>query len=237
MLKYMKYTKLLLVFLMISLCSCNHKESVEIDLENSATIINEQTTNETIVSTTTDIKNNTTAETTMGTTTEATVAAIESSDYNQYFKAIEYVCYKLWNGYYKDPYDVFNGSEHIIYDNEIDFFMNNVSKIENSTLGEITDKQDLIVKSKDVFIEVLGQDFIDQVEADYCVKNGVKLAIVERTTPVYYIEYYDEYDIWYIYPCMPSGKLEDGSGLDRIYEWGAFLMVRGRDGKIIACRF
>lgn len=234
----MKRTEYLLVFLMIFLCSCNHKESVEINLENSATIVNEQTTKEITLSTTTDIAKNTTAETTMSTTTETTAVATESSDeYNQNFKAIEYVCYKLWNGYYKDSYDVFNGSEHIIYDNEIDFFMDNVSKIENSTLGEITDEQDLIIKSKEVFIEILGQDFIERVEADYSVKNGVKLAIVERRTPVYAVEYYDEYDIWYIYPCMPSGKLEDGSGLDTIYEWGAFLMVRGSDGKIVACRF
>ena len=163
----MKWTKYLLVFLMIFLCSCNHKESVEINLANSATIVNEQTTKEITVSTATDIAKNTSAETTMSTTTETTAVATESSDnYNQNFKAIEYVCYKLWNGYYKDSYDIFNGSEHITYDNEIDFFMDNVSKIENSTLGEITDEQDLIIKSKEVFIEILGQDFIERVEAD-----------------------------------------------------------------------
>lgn len=222
---------------MIFLCSCNHKKSVEINIENSATIVNEQTTKETTISTTTEVTDSTTDATSFTTTKSTDITTKSNDDYNQIFKAVEYICYNLWNGYYKDSYDIFNGSEHIIYDNEIDFFMDSVSKIENSTLGEIIDEQDLILKSKEIFIEILGHDFIERVEADYTIKNGVKLAIVERTTPVYSVEYYDEYDIWYICPLMPSGKLEDGSPLVTLYEWQAFLMVRGSDGKIVACRF
>ena len=243
----MKWTKhiLLLVFSMLFLCSCSHKENTGNKIEVDTTIVNEQITTETSAiittitaktTTTTTTETNITSETT--TKTDTTTVATESDDeYSQIFSAVEVVCNTLLNGYDKEPYDIFNDTEHIIYDNEIDFFMDNVSKIDNSTLGEITDEQDLISKSKEIFIEILGQDFIERVEADYYIKNVVKLAIIERTTPLYYVDYCDESDIWYIYPCMPSGKLEDGTGLDTIYEWGAFLMVRGSDGKIVACRF
>jgi hypothetical protein len=206
---------------MLFLCSCSHKENTEsiIDIDKTATEI-------------------TTVETTESTVVEKTSVISESNDENnQIFNALECVCNQIMNGYDKEPYDIFNGTEHITYDNEIAFFMANVSQVENSTLGEITGEEDLIEKSREVFIERLGQDFIESVEADYTIKNGVKLAIVERRTPVYYVEYCDEVDIWYIYPCMPVGKLEDGSDFCPIYEWGAFLMIRGSDGEIVGCRF
>lgn len=241
----MKWTKHILIFSMLLLCSCSHKESTENKIEIDTTIANEQVTTETSAMITTTTKKTTTTtitetniapETT--TKTDTTTITTEGDDeYSQIFNAVEIVCNTLLNGYDKEKYDIFNGSEHIIYDNEIDYFMDSVSKINNSTLGEITDEQDLISKSREIFIEVLGQDFIDRVEADHIVRNDVKLAIVERTTPLYRVDYCDEVDIWFIYPCMPSGKLEDGSGLDTIYEWGAFLMVRGSDGRIVACRF
>lgn len=232
--KNMKWKKhILLVFSMLFLCSCNHNENTENKIEIDTTISNEQITTETLAIITTI-----TTKTTTTITTETTTIVTESNDeYTQIFNAVEVVCNTLLNGYDKEPQDVFNGSEHIIYDNEIDFFMDSVSKINNSTLGEITDEQDLISKSREIFIEILGQDFIDRVEADYSIKDGVKLAIVERNTPLYYVDYCNEAGIWYIYPCMPSGKLEDGTKFNTIYEFGAFPMVRGRDGKIVACRF
>lgn len=78
---------------------------------------------------------------------------------------------------------------------------------------------------------------IDKVEMDYVIKNGVKLKIVERDTPLYKAEYCNEVDIWYVSPRMPSGKLEDGTFVETLYKWPAFILVRGNDSKIVGCRF
>lgn len=72
---------------------------------------------------------------------------------------------------------------------------------------------------------------------DYVIKNGVKLKILERDTPLYKAEYCNEVDIWYVSPRMPGGKLEDGTFVETLYEWPAFILVRGNDSKIVGCRF
>ena len=229
----MKWTRhILLVLSILFLCSCNNKENTSSKIDTNTAEVTGQ-----ITSDTTSIITTVTTTLTTKITTETPVVNESIEESEQIFNDIECVCNQVFNGYINEPYDIFNGTEHITYDNEIEFFRAEVSKVKNSTLGEITDEQDLISKSREIFIEVLGQNFIASIEADYTIKNGVKLAIAERTTPLYYVEYCDEEDVWYIYPCMPSGKLEDGTGFITPYENGTFLMVRGSDGKIIGCQF
>ncbi len=141
------------------------------------------------------------------------------------------------NGYHPGPYNIFDGTNYINYDNEICFLVDEVSKVPNDTLGPITDEDDLIAKSRDVFIATLGQDFIDRVEADHIERNGKMVAIIERHTPLYSTQYYEEYDVWRISPCLPSGKTEDGKTFDTIFDNPPFLIVKGNSGKIIGCRF
>ncbi len=139
--------------------------------------------------------------------------------------------------YYDEKYNIFDGTNYINYDNEICFLVDQVSKVPNDTLGAVADEADLIAKAKEVFIAVLGQDFIDRVEADHIERNGEMLAITERINPTYITQYYEEYDVWWIRPCLPSGILEDGSHADTIFDNPPFLIVKGDSGKIIACRF
>ena len=123
------------------------------------------------------------------------------------------------------------------YDNEICFLVDQVSKVPNDTLGAVADEADLIAKAREVFVAMLGQEFIDRVEADHIECNGQMLAITERINPTYITQYYEEYDVWWIKPCLPSGILEDGSHADTIFDNPPFLIVKGDSGKIIACRF
>lgn len=231
----MKLTKYLLIFSLLSLCSCNQKENTESKTEstakNTTAAITEQITTETA-----EITTAATEETTPVPVTPA-IKDVDNDEYNRRFDAIKIFYKEYYGSFYDEPYKVFNGYEHITYNTEVDFFMDNVSRVENTHLGKITDEQDLISKSRDVFIQVRGQEFIDRVEAEFAERDGEKLRITERQSPIYDVEYYDAADIWYIYPDMPRGVLEDGSLYEPLYEFGSFLLVRGSDGEVIGSRF
>lgn len=232
----MKAIKYLPFLLLLLLCSCGMAEGTEVTEEIETSSVIEPTTTQTSSTACTTASSAQTTVTTVTTTTAETSTAsttAEDTEYMQNFEAVEFVR----GNYFTDPYPVFDGTETTVYENEIDFYIKFASKLENNVLGTITDEQDLTAKSREVFISVLGQDFIDKVEADYYEIDGVKLKFIERTTPVYYVKYYEEYDVWYIVPYIPNGTLENGKRLDRIYEWPPFMIVRGSDGKIIGCRF
>ena len=199
------------------------------------------TTAETATSATTT-KAATTAET--ATTSAETTTAETSSPAHQTIDRKVEVDEETFNAvafveqnYYDEKYNIFDGTNYINYDNEICFLVDQVSKLPNDTLGAVADEADLIAKAREVFIAVLGQDFIDRVEADHIERSGEMLAITERINPTYITQYYEEYDVWWIRPCLPSGILEDGSHADTIFDNPPFLIVKGDSGKIIACRF
>ncbi len=221
----MKKYSFIFIAILILLCSCSNKADV-------ATVSEQQ-----IIETSKIVPATSSFTTTSSVVTTSEMADIASKTGEDVFEAIEYVCNERWNGYFKEPYTIYNGTNYITYNNEIDFFMNNVFRIKNSTLGKIDSEQDLISKARSVFIEVLGQDYIDRAEAEYIDRNGVKIAIETRTNPVYNVAYYNEYDVWYISACMPSGVTEDGDKFATIQDNPAFLIINGNNGKIIGCRF
>jgi len=225
----MKRYSFICILILIIFCSCSNKTDVA--------DVSEQQITETSDTVSSISSETTTAVSTVATDTDSEMIETENKADEDIFEAIAFVCNERWNGYDKEPYTIYNGTDYITYDNEIDFFMNSVSRIKNNTLGKIDNEQDLISKARKVFIEVLGQDYIDRAEAEYLDRDGVKIAIAERTTPVYNIAYYEEYDIWYINACMPSGVTEDGHTFATIHDNPAFLMIRGSNGKIIGCRF
>lgn len=217
----MKRYSFICILILIIFCSCSNKTDV-------ADVSEHQITE------TSDTVSAISSETT---TADSETTETENKADEDIFEAIAFVCNERWNGYDKEPYTIYTGTNYITYDNEIDFFMDSVSRIRINTLGKIDNEQDLISKARKVFIEVLGQDYIDRAEAEYLDRDGVKIAITERTTPVYNIAYYEEYDVWYISACMPSGVTEDGHTFATIHDNPAFLMIRGSNGKIIGCRF
>ena len=209
-------------------------ETVTTAMQNAETT--STTTAETATSATTT-KAATTAE------TETTAAETSSPAHQTIDRKVE-VDEETFNAvafveqnYFDEKYNIFDGTNYINYDNEICFLVDQVSKVPNATLGAVADEADLIAKAREVFIAVLGQDFIDRVEADHIERNGEMLAITERINPTYITQYYEEYDVWWIRPCLPSGILEDGSHADTIFDNPPFLIVKGDSGKIIACRF
>lgn len=222
------------------LCGCSDKaESSAGSASNEISVTENTTAIETNAATTTKTTTTSAETTTVPETIAETSAAVHQTIERKIevdedtFNAIVFV----ENGYHPGPYNIFDGTNYINYDNEICFLVDEVSKVPNDTLGPIADEDDLIAKSRDVFIATLGQDFIDRVEADHIERNGKMVAIIERSTPLYITQYYEEYDVWRIRPCLPSGKTEDGKTFDTIFDNPPFLIVKGDSGKIIGCRF
>lgn len=87
-------------------------------------------------------------------------------------------------------------------------------------------------RAKTVFIEFIGQEFIDELESDYYEKNGQMLRL-ERNAPPYRCIYYDEYDVWAVTAVLRSGKLEDGTSLEHTGE-SPYVLIRGKDGALLA---
>ena len=87
-------------------------------------------------------------------------------------------------------------------------------------------------RAKTVFIESIGQKFIDELESDYYEKNGQMLRF-ERNTPPYRCFYYNEYDVWVVTAVLRSGKLEDGTSLEHTGE-SPYVLIRGKDGALLA---
>jgi hypothetical protein len=87
-------------------------------------------------------------------------------------------------------------------------------------------------RAKTVFIESIGQKFIDELESDYYEKNGQMLRL-ERNTPPYRCFYYNEYDVWVVTAVLRSGKLEGGGSLEHTGE-SPYVLIRGKDGALLA---
>lgn len=242
-----KYS-IMLIALPVLLCACGRQvevaevspqtteASAAVTSETAATTeaaaMTEATTSEKMTETSETVPPTSPAETTIPESTED--AGMTDAEI---YAVIEYVCEEGWIPYSKEPCIIFDGTDYITYDNDIAFYMDGVSKLPDSTLGQIESEQDLIAKAREVFIARLGQDFIDRAEAEYVERDGERVAIAARTTPVYKVQYYDKYDVWYIRPCMPSGTTADGKDFVTLLDNPPFLIVNGSDGKIIGCRF
>lgn len=116
-------------------------------------------------------------------------------------------------------------------DDHVDYLMNTAKYISEEPLGSIADNEDAIEKARAVWIEYLGSDYIENIESDYIEVNGEPMHY-ERENPPYKVNYYDEYDVWFVKPIYPSGIREDGvcfvsPGTD------PYLIIRGSDGKIL----
>ena len=175
-------------------------------------------------------------------TTEATVTESEtipetesetqdSSEYAEERKLMEDFCTEVY-GELISPYPVLI-AEHTLYDyeNEAVFLLHEAEKFSKRVLGTITSEEDLITKVRPLFIERMGEAYINHIESDYVDVDGVKMKY-ERLHPPYGTEYYEKFDIWYIQPNAPSGTREDGVKFATPAQ-PPYLLIRGEDGKIM----
>lgn len=98
-------------------------------------------------------------------------------------------------------------------------------------LGSITDEEDMISKGRQLLIEVMGQEYVDDHDKEYIDSKGVR---VYRDNPCYLATYYEEYDIWDFRPTLFSGSSEDGSYHVATPGSVPHFYIRGADGKVLA---
>ena len=134
-------------------------------------------------------------------------------------------------------YSVRKDDTYVIYDNVVYYYIDSVSQLPYDNLGEIKDEEDLIAKAREVFIAVLGQDYIDFIEADAVIIDGELIPSENRTTPKYTVNYNSEYDVWEISPCRPNTILPEGRELLPSPTPSPFLEIFGHNGQIIGCGY
>ncbi len=128
--------------------------------------------------------------------------------------------------YYPDE----NAEEYAEKDAEL--MVNSAEPFSEISLGSITSEEDAKEKGRSIFIEWLGQKFVDDLESDFVISNEEPIEF-ERDDLPYSVTYYEKYDAWIIKTDLRSGKTQDG-------EWIATpgsprcVILRGSDGKVLA---
>lgn len=124
-------------------------------------------------------------------------------------------------------YDVLEYSEE-----DAEYMIERAKEFAEQDPVEVNSEDVVKSRAKTVFIESIGQKFIDELESDYYEKNGQMLRL-ERNTPPYRCFYYNEYDVWVVTAVLRSGKLEDGTSLEHTGE-SPYVLIRGKDGALLA---
>lgn len=99
-------------------------------------------------------------------------------------------------------------------------------------LGSINSVEDAEEKGRAILIRWTGQEFIDDLESDYFVSDGKQIKL-ERDNPPYFVNYYENYDVWIVKAILRSGKLEGGGYIATPGE-SPYVLLRGSDGKVLA---
>jgi lipoprotein len=223
--KEMKFLALLAAVISMTAGCGNNSSSSERTESN--------TTTETTITEITVTAQITTTQTVNTESTECTEAETtqEVSGYTER-QIVEAICVEFLGGMH-EPYTVLGeNSELIEYENDADYLIHKAETIEERYLGKISGEEDAIEKARSVWKEILDPKFIERVESEYVDVDGVKMKF-ERRNPPYIAEYYDEYDVWYVVPTSPSGTREDGVGIDVIWDFPPYLLIRGEDGMIL----
>ena len=200
----------------------NHK--IKFIMAQKVQLTDEKLTEVTKFTVETSIINSTTSTDMMCESTTSIIAAIndEKNTEKQLVKEILLID----DLYYSEE----NAEEHAEKDAEL--MVNNAEPFSEISLGSITSEEDAKEKGRSIFIEWLGQKFVDDLESDFVIRdeNPIKF---ERDDPPYSVTYYEKYDAWIIKTDLRSGKTEDGG-------WIAtpgsprYVILRGSDGKVLA---
>lgn len=205
--------------------SSSLREQPESEAVTEALITEEATTAVTELPTPAE---STTAQTTELPTQESTVASFSER------QIVESICVELGEEQFlEEPYSIREANDEFhVYENYADYLMHKAEAFPDRCLGSISGEDDLIGKARAVWIESLGTEFIEYIEREYVEVDGVKMKL-ERFNPPYRVDYYEEYDVWYIVTNPPSGRREDGVGVAAILDLPPYLLIRGEDGMIL----
>ena len=160
----------------------------------------------------------TTTVTTESTTSMVTTINEEELAEKQLVKEIYMIRY---------PYDTEEKAEE-----HADYMIQRAEPFSENALGSITSGEDAKEKGRAVFVEWMGQEFVDELESDYVDVDGKHLKL-ERENPPYSMTYYEEYDVWVVAAILRSGLLEDGRALVHT-DGSLYMILRGSDGKVLA---
>lgn len=160
-------------------------------------------------------------------TTETTTTEFAENDEER--QIVEAICLEYYghNAYYdeenaKQDADMrISAIERLFEDN----------RLSESILGSIDSEENAKEKGRAIFLEVMGQEFIDYLETDFFVENGKQIKF-ERDKPPYSATYYEKYDAWVVVAVLPSGKTEDGRAHHHTGT-SPYLIIRGVDGKLL----
>lgn len=242
----MKYTLLILLLSAFLFAAAGCKDSnKDVQTESSteavtttATTATETTTTQqtttTFTITTTVATANETITTTQQTTTATTVEITETAVGDTEREILEFISIEMY-GYLVEDLKIFDGTQHITYKNHAYYLMHNAEPYSDSLYGQITCEEDVIKIAREIFAIERGDEFVEQTESEYIEMDG-ELVKYERNIPAYTVEYYDEYDVWYINPNAPSGVTENGIKFGTP-SMPPYLLIRGEDGKILGALF
>ena len=254
----MKYTILILLlssFIFAAAGCKNSDESAQTESPTEAvtttvTTSTETTTSQTKPTETTTTQQTTTSQTTSTETTSTkqtatpqimstetitiqettTIEITEDTTEDTEIEILESVCMEMYGDLMED-YIIFDGTQHITYKNQAYYLMHNAEPYSDSPYGQVTCEEDVIKIAREIFAEERGESFVESIESEYIELQG-ELVRYERDVPPYTVEYYDEYDVWYINPNAPSGVTENGIKF-ATPSMPPYLLIRGEDGKIL----
>ena len=254
----MKYTLLILLLSAFLFAAAGYKDSnKDVQTESSTEAVTTTATTATVTTTTqqtttslTKPTETTTSQTTSTETTttqqpttpqitptetitiqETTTAVItETTTEDTEIEILEFISIEMY-GYLVEDLKIFDGTQHITYKNHAYYLKDKAEPYSDSLYGQITCEEDVIKIAREIFAIGLGDEFVEQIESEYIEIQG-ELVKYERNVPPYTVEYYDEYDVWYINPNAPSGVTENGIKFGTP-SMPPYLLIRGEDGKIL----
>lgn len=120
---------------------------------------------------------------------------------------------------------------HDSFEDTVDYMISKAEMLSDRVLGKITSEEDAIEKARAVLIELGMSDWIERTESEFVEIGGEKVKYQRRGKP-YSVEFYDEYDVYYVVPNPPSGITEDGRGVDTP-AMPPYVIMRKSDGKVL----
>ena len=159
----------------------------------------------------------TTVDITVTTNTATTETATEDTER----KVLESVCIEMY-GEIPPSYE---------YKDHVEYLLETAKTLPDKYSHSVADEDDLIEQARNIWIEGIGSEYIERIESEYIEIQG-EFVRYERNVPPYTVEYYDEYDVWYINPNAPSGVTENGE-MFATPSMPPYLLIRGEDGKIL----